>query len=318
MFFPYKFKNNRKIKSLQVQNPRLVKERMSLSTLFYNKVGASIVVEAALVMPLFLFTLIGLLYFLVVMSIQTRLNSALIEVGRETAKYSFTYDQIMELSSEEEGKFKESIESGLDDLLKNGFSTIYASERIKEMVGREWLTSTYIKGGSNGIYFIGSDFLDKNDVIDLILRYQIELPFFLGEWNQMTLIQRCRIKAWTGFYMDKKEEETEALEDLVYITETGSVYHDNPNCTHLNLSIQSVAFNKIEILRNESGGKYHSCEICVKEGIKRDVIYITNTGIRYHYNLTCSGLKRGVTAIPLSEVSDRKLCKRCGERKGGD
>ncbi|NLZ81061.1 MAG: hypothetical protein GX913_04575 [Clostridiales bacterium] len=270
-----------------------------------------------MVLPLFLFTLIGLLYFLVIMSIQTRLNSALVEVGRESARYAFTYKQIMELSSEEEEELREKLDSEIGNLLRSGFSTVYASEQIKRRVSRDWLSNTYIKGGSNGIHLIGSDFLGKDDVIDLVLRYQIEIPFFLGEWNQIMFIQRCRVKAWTGFYIEKNVEEAEVDEKLVYITETGTVYHDNPNCTHLNLSIQNVDFNKIETLRNQSGGKYHSCEICVEGSINKDKVYITNTGTRYHYSLTCSGLKRGVSTVAISEVLDRSLCKRCGEKKGG-
>lgn len=332
MFFPYVFKLYKskfvyyeKLESLQVQNPRLEtnyilknnnEERMSLSTSFKTKTNASITAESALVMPIFIFTLVGLLYFLVLMSIQTKLNSALIEVGRESAKHAFTYKQIIELSIDEEGELRESLNSDINELLRNGFSTIYASEKTKQKVGKDWLSNTYIKDGVNGIHFIGSDFLGKDDVIDLLVRYQIEIPFFVGRWNQMVFIQRCRIKAWTGFYIEGKGIENEAGEEYFYITETGTVYHDNPNCTHLNLSTQNVEFYKIEILRNQSGGKYHKCELCVEGDLKKDTVYITNTGTRYHYSLKCSGLKRGVKKLPVSDVLNRNLCKRCGEKRG--
>ncbi len=326
MFFPYKQKESKKTELLQVQNPKVVlfylnkndKERTSLSTSYDRNAKASITVEAALVLPLFLFALIGILCFLVVMSIQTRLNIALLEVGRESARYAFTYDQIMELSSKEEEELRGNLESGIGSLLINGFSTIYASEQIKERVGRDWLTNTYIKGGKNGIHLIGSDFLGKDDVIDFKLRYQIEIPFYVEGWNRLVFIQRCRVKAWTGFYIPTDGEDSNVIEEMVYITESGTVYHDNPNCTHLNLSIKNVDFNKIKDLRNQSGGKYYSCEICIKNNIGGNLVYITNTGTRYHSSIGCSGLKRGVKTVSISEVSDRRLCKRCGEKQGGN
>lgn len=333
MSFPYKSREYlglsiqiKKIKSLQVQNPRRLsfyrfknnKERLSLSTSFSIKSSASMTVEAALVLPFFLFTLIGLLYFLLVMGIQSRINIAMVELGRESAKYAFTYSQIAELSSGEEGKLKGSLEGGEENLLRNGFSTVYATEQIKERVGRDWLSSTYIKGGINGIHLLGSDFLGKDDVIDLILRYKIELPFFVGKWDQLVFVQRCRVKAWTGFYIESSGGEEGTKEKYVYVTETGKVYHDNPNCTHLNLSIQNINFSKIDKLRNQSGGKYHSCELCVKGESNKNTVYITNTGTRYHNDKSCSGLKRGIRKITTTEAAGRSLCKRCGEKHGGE
>ena len=97
----------------------------------------------------------------------------------------------------------------------------------------------------------------------------------------------------------------------VYVTETGLVYHRDYHCTHLELSIHMVLQSEIESLRNEGGGKYHPCQHCMKGA--GGGVYITDTGDRYHSSLSCSGLKRTIYAVPLSEVAGKGACSRCGK-----
>ena len=89
------------------------------------------------------------------------------------------------------------------------------------------------------------------------------------------------------------------------------VYHRDYHCTHLELSIHMVLQSEIESLRNEGGGKYHPCQHCIKGA--GGGVYITDTGDRYHSSLSCSGLKRTIYAVPLSEVAGKGACSRCGK-----
>ena len=99
---------------------------------------------------------------------------------------------------------------------------------------------------------------------------------------------------------------------LVYVTDTGVVYHKNPHCTHLDLSIHAAASSELNSLRNESGGKYHACEKCVHGSSMGGSVYITDQGDRYHNSLTCSGLKRTVYTARISEVPGKRACSKCG------
>jgi hypothetical protein len=109
-----------------------------------------------------------------------------------------------------------------------------------------------------------------------------------------------------------EDENTQPEETMVYITETGSVYHIKIDCSHIKLSVREV-FGLPYDLRNEYGAKYDSCEACCTGREVEDAIYyITSDGTKYHTRRTCSKIKRNVREIRLSEVGNRAPCKRCG------
>lgn len=104
----------------------------------------------------------------------------------------------------------------------------------------------------------------------------------------------------------------ETDEETVYVTETGVVYHRDYHCNYLELSIRMVTADSIDGLRNKEQGKYYPCEHCAEKGTQKGV-YITDYGNRYHNSLNCSGLKRTIYAVPLSEASvGRGACTKCG------
>ena len=129
--------------------------------------------------------------------------------------------------------------------------------------------------------------------------------FYSADFYKETM----RIKAWTGYEAGGVGEEDD---QIVYVTDTGVVYHKNPHCTHLDLSIHAAASSELNSLRNENGGKYHACEKCVHGSSMGGSVYITDQGDRYHNSLTCSGLKRTVYTARISEVPGKRACSKCG------
>lgn len=116
-------------------------------------------------------------------------------------------------------------------------------------------------------------------------------------------------RKWTGYNVSGSKGEINE-DEYVYVTEYGSVYHRNRECKHLSVSIKIVSSNDIESLRNSNMEKYTMCEIC--KGSGTGILFITESGNKYHGSASCSGLKRNVKTVKLSEVEGMPACSGCG------
>ena len=95
------------------------------------------------------------------------------------------------------------------------------------------------------------------------------------------------------------------VEQMVYVTESGGVYHKNPGCSYLNVSLKQIPGTSV-------GDHYSACETCSRNQKPAGVVYVTEHGNRYHNLESCSGLKRSVRLVRVSSVSDMGVCSRCG------
>lgn len=131
------------------------------------------------------------------------------------------------------------------------------------------------------------------------------------------MFNTVKVHAWTGKECVNEEGqaggEEKEKEPMIYVTENGSVYHKDIGCSYLDLSISHVSKNAAEGLRNHYGEKYSPCETCGKGQDQGGMVYITETGNRYHTLESCSGLKRTVRMEKQSHVSGKMhACSRCG------
>ena len=172
----------------------------------------------------------------------------------------------------------------------------------------------------SGLQYAGKKAAKESCVTQMLMPSRIEndLVYAVGEERLGRSIvrggssgidcSRSKMSAWSGY---EREGWMDTGNDTVYVTETGLVYHKDYHCSHLDLSIRMTHLELVEGLRNENGGKYYPCEHCVKGNGGN--IYITNSGDRYHSSLSCSGLKRTIYAIPISEAAGKGACSRCGQ-----
>lgn len=257
----------------------------------------SMTVEAAIIMPIFIFAILNLLSIVDIIRVHSNIQAAMTETAKEMAVYGYAYDKFTDGEK--------------NNLALSILGKELAKNKIKNLAGRDYLDHSMIKGGSNGLWFIKTDIMYQNDMIDLIVRYRVTPLFQIAPWRDIFMINRCRVHAWTGYDLSyKKTSEEEASETMVYVTEYGDVYHRTRTCTHLKLSISSIGKETVESKRNENGEKYHKCEKCGRKP-SNDIVYITNMGNKYHTTLSCSGLKRTISEVPLSETG-LPPCKKCG------
>ena len=151
-------------------------------------------------------------------------------------------------------------------------------------------------------------------VIDLAQPVEWDVPGFGLFGGHVSIACRARVRSWAGRDLSRNDGADPEEDSLVYVTEHGHVYHTDASCTHIDLSLHAADSGSLEDLRNSAGGRYHACEKCVGSGNVNATVYITDDGDRFHNSASCSGLKRTVHLVPLSEAGDLPLCSRCGGR----
>jgi hypothetical protein len=222
---------------------------------------ASITVETALILPIFLFAMLSVMYLTDAIRISSDNTEKLAEQAYTMAKYAYVGDALMP-------------GNGLPDVI--------------DVIG----------GG--------------DDIIDLVQRYNIDVPFDLLDTYDPYAVDRVRVRAFTGY--DNLRQQAgceEEPEEMVYVTEYGTVYHRSLGCSHLSLNIRSTDYGSVSKERANDGSKYHACEYCCSLGGRPATVYITDDGNRYHSTLSCGALKRTIREVPLSQAG-LPPCSECG------
>ena len=244
----------------------------------FTSIKGSITLEAAAAVPIFFFAVLCLLFLMEIMAVQTAVRSGLQYAGKQAAAKAYPVAALMPGQIESD---------------------------VVNAIGAERLERSIVEGG---IDCSGSRMSARTGAAELSAVYRVRIPLPIFQIPLLEYEQTMRIKGWTGY--EKTGFGSEG-DETVYVTETGLVYHTDYHCSHLELSIRMVNRSEVGEMRNESGGKYHACERCGRSGAGG--VYITDTGDRYHGTLSCSGLKRTVYAVPVSEVIGKGACSRCGK-----
>ncbi|MCU6732160.1 TadE/TadG family type IV pilus assembly protein [Diplocloster agilis] len=238
-------------------------------------------VEAAVILPFVLFVLLSMMYFTEALRIQRQIQDAAVQTSLHMSQYAY----------------------------KGDLTQIYAYGKIKDYLSKSEQDFSMIKGGAAGISCFLSDTLDDADRVDLVVSYTLKLPYNVIGLPGIPVVQRACTRGWTGYEPDAYGKEEE---QIVYVTEHGTVYHKTSECSHIDLTVRSADYQNLSSLRNAEGQKFSACEKCGGKPILAGRIFITNTGDCYHTTSECSGLKRGVLAIPISQAADYRPCSRCG------
>lgn len=260
---------------------------------------ASLTIEAACVLPLFLYAVLAFMYFFSAINITEAVSAGILETGKELAVSAYARESLGDEN-----------DSNISHLVRGNLSFVYARQNIIKKIEETGADISLLKNGTDGIGMLKSSILEEDDIIDLVVSYQLKFPIPILVITEISVEQRGYFRAWTG--IDRQPEENHSDDDAqVYITVNGRVYHRDRDCTHIRLSVSQVHMSTISQLRNKSGAKYYECERC--ERSNTDQVYITETGDRYHGSVNCSGLKRQVLTVPESQIGGRDPCSRCGE-----
>ncbi|MCR5097385.1 MAG: hypothetical protein K6B14_00390 [Lachnospiraceae bacterium] len=162
-----------------------------------------------------------------------------------------------------------------------------------------------VLGGTAGVYLGESSVDDKN--ITLTAAYRINLPIRLFSGQGIFIYQKKSARIWNGY----DPHEGAGDEEYVYVTPFGRAYHRSRECPYINPSIRSVSVSSVGDLRNSGGHRYTICPLCGRDA--GSSVYITSWGDCYHGRVSCSGLKRTISMMKLSEAMEKyHACPKCG------
>ena len=202
-----------------------------------KNIKASITVEASFCVPIFFLVLFSLLYeFNILFGINEN-YAKLYDAADRYAIYSHDTNE------------------------NNSDKAEYSYEKIRMLTDN-------IASFLNGKNIIS--WTDKGGYKVCYMKYKKKVPFGMAGFGQ-NFYHQMVVSEYAGKSM--LTDETAGDED-VYITETGKVYHTHSDCTYLKPSVKRVFADKIDGMRNLSGGKYKRCEHCLKYSKTVGLIFI--------------------------------------------
>ena len=255
---------------------------------------ASLTLEASLELPLFLICMILVLHYSVVCRVSTEFSSKMAETAEQMALAAYTkvYDDS-------------------NHIIRGALSDTWAySQVVPKAVDKD-----AVKNAS----FLLSSFLKENDRISLVLTYQVKSPFQILKVPLTVWVLKISIRGFTGREGQSGsggpgKGSTDAGSQ-VYVTDNGRVYHTDPDCTHLKLTITKIPKSKLKTARNYKGARYKRCHYCggkIKDG---DSVYVNPYGDTYHTSISCSGLTRRINMVSKEDVAGMRECSDCAERR---
>lgn len=290
-------------------------EGASLFTSPFRRLEASMTVEAAVVLPLFLFFFLNMGCAIELIRLHNNLEFALCDIGNRMAIYGYALSEM-----EEQAGIKQADEEAPGEERKNAlfaelgdvvFSYIYVKNQIVDYLGRQYLEEAPIVNGADGLQFWESDIFDDNDCFEIIVTYRVEPFSSMIGFGSFRMTNRYYGHLWNGYHIPGTDENKEE-KDVVYVAENGRVYHEDRNCSYLVLSVREVSLQEACESRNSNGEKYEICMLCEKAGLQGKV-YITEDGENIHYKRDCAGLKRTVYEVSRNQVQRYPPCSRCGQ-----
>lgn len=179
------------------------------------------------------------------------------------------------------------------------FQTFSLQEGKLHQLGREMALLAY--GNESG----------EQD-IRLVKASRVSAIFPAAAFPTASIVNGCVMHKWIGYDLSQGEgSKQQEKEEMVYITQSGTAYHRERGCIYLNPSVKMMGVDQARTAVNQDGGVYTACELC---GGNSEIVYVTETGSRFHSTITCSGLRRTIDYVTLQEAmaAGYHACPRCG------
>lgn len=300
------------------QKPRMIKEQIRIQRLppkgtpreissagrrtsVCPFLSASLTVEAAFLVPLFLLTIFLLWNLFQVFAFQVRLQYAMDEMTAELAQRAYAMESLDNEEAEPDGALS------FSGAVSKAVWKAYVKKKLIRELGEETLTAAGVQGGLS----LAKSQWDLTGDIRLVVGYRLQLRGLPGVLWKLSMEQFSLRKCWTGKQAEGNGSSGSTGE-LVYVTAYGKVCHRDIQCYHLKVTVRQIGSAQLGSARNASGGKYYPCEHCAAASGTASIYYVTPEGDRYHVTRDCSGLKRMIRTA-RRENCRLPECSHCGK-----
>ena len=272
--------------------------------------SASMTVEAAAVLPLFLFLMANLLYLTEMVRVQSAAEAALYETAAALAEYAFYLEPETAGAAGGSGPAGPEVLPVFGEAAASSLSEAWAAGNVQQRMQEAGVSGGALAGP---VTLAGSEIDARSGRIRLSARFSVRTLLSVMGMPASGLQSSCAGHTWTGYQTGSAQTGSEAgLDDtIVYITDYGSVYHRSRDCTYLKPSVHRVPSSSLHSLRNSSGAIYYACPFC--GAAAGGSVYVTGYGNRYHSSASCGAIERNAQEVRLSAVKGRMPpCSKCG------
>lgn len=269
---------------------------------------ASMTLEAAFTLSLLIFASVSLMLPAKIMVTERKMQAGLEAAGEDLSQFAYLLDSL------KNGKEENIISVGETD---KAFS-LNAEEAAAPLYARMKVLSYCDTKNVSHVSMLRSSIRKDEEILDLVMEYDISMPFPVLGLPSLHRTIRCRRRCWTGREGRYGESDGKGNEDekIVYVGRNSTRYHPDRTCHYLANRLTPIAWENIDGKRNTSGGKYYPCSACAKNVGKGSTVYIAASGARYHSRQDCKSITAYARAVKLKDVKYLGACSYCGGRSG--
>lgn len=272
-----------------------------------NSVSASLTVEAALGLTLFILFSVCMMMPMEMLRTRQKIQTAMEAEAKSLSRYAYILyrlDQGDETVLESEETWNEPWGGDLTGFLAGTAVKARLAGKIRELVG---------DGRLENLRISRAEIMEDGENIILRAEYSLKLPFSVFHISRLPASSETVRRAWIGSDGERNtgKGENGAQEIMVYIGSSMGRYHLSRSCHYLSNEFTAVSYEEVKEKRNHSGGRYGPCSVCGKEAGDGSTVYIMPNGSHYHSRTDCSSLVSYVREVPLSEVKYLGACSYC-------
>ncbi len=258
---------------------------------------ASLTIEAALSLSLFILAVVVLMTPMLILNQQQNASWLMEKNARTLAKYRY-----LEYYAQKSGTVN------LDtEMLQTAEEALSIAAMLPElsqpgMTHPDLLTESEL----------------SEDNIRFVLNYDAAMPFsFLGLRSLPQQVVASR-RPWTGAPGNRWDNEGSGEDEddpLVYtsVQRESSVFHLDPGCSYISHEFHSGSAASVSQQENKFGRKYKVCQSCYPSP-SSPTVYYTEAGKCYHSSPSCRALQSYIQATHRSQAlaNGQHACIRCG------